>query len=207
GATQTSQQAGQDLVASWSSDTLTRARQLGLSARHLDPRPDLASLRQYAWNPLSDESRQTTIKQVVLPSGSPDALRDRVEVLMIPPLVNSGGARPLPTLAAEDVLVEDFPDPSEGEPLPASPLLGTLELPGRRSLSRDAIEQALLTHGARVLEKELGLDPRVFRLGCIPSDVHLRLGEKARWGRRRVGGDGRAGLTSMATSSGRSTGG
>jgi len=59
-----------------------------------------------------------------------------------------------------------------------------LGLPGRRGLPRIAIEQALLMHGARVLEKELGLDPRVFRLVCIPSDVHLRLGEAEGWGRQ-----------------------
>ena len=79
---------------------------------------------------------------------------------------------------------EDFPDPKEGEQLPRSALLTTLELPGRRGLSREVIEQALLTHGARVLEKELGVDPRVFRLVCIPSDVHFRLGEAEGWGRQ-----------------------
>ncbi len=103
---------------------------------------------------------------------------------MIHPLANSGGARHLPTLVAEDVLVEDFPDPAEGEQPSVSQLLATLELPGRRGLSRVAIERALLVHGARVLEKELGLDPRVFRLVCIPSDVHFRLGEAEGWGRR-----------------------
>ena len=103
---------------------------------------------------------------------------------MIHPLANSGGARHLPSLVAEDVLVEDFPDPGEDEQPPASPLLTALELPGRRGLSRVAIEQALLVHGARVLEEELGLDPRVFRLVCIPSDVHFRLGEAEGWGRK-----------------------
>src|SRR5262249_38638268 len=104
GATTTgaSQQPSQDLVVSWSSDTLTRARQLRLHARPLEPRSDLASLRQYAWSPFSDELREHRIKQVTLPSGSPDALRDRLEVLMIHPLVNSGGARHLPALLAED---------------------------------------------------------------------------------------------------------
>jgi len=124
------------------------------------------------------------IRQMSLPSGSPDGLRDRVEVFMIHPLANSGGARHLPTLVAEDVLVEDFPDPKDGEGPAPSPLLTTLELPGRRGLTRETIERALLTHGSRVLEKELGLDPRVFRLVCIPSDVHFRLGEAEGWGRQ-----------------------
>ena len=121
---------------------------------------------------------------MALPSGSPDGLRDRVEVFMIHPLAISDGARHLPTLVAEDVLVEDFPDPKDGEGPAPSPLLTTLELPGRRGLTRETIERALLTHGSRVLEKELGLDPRVFRLVCIPSDVHFRLGEAESWGRQ-----------------------
>src|SRR5262249_59217351 len=99
-------------------------------------------------------------------------------------LATSGGARHLPAFVAEDVLVEDFPDPAEGEQPPPSPLLTALELRGRRGLTREAIEEALLTHGPRVLEKELGLDPRVFRLVCIPSDVHFRLGEAEGWGRQ-----------------------
>jgi len=184
GTAQNPQQAGRDLLASWSSDTLAHAQQLGLAARHLESRPDLASLREYAWSPSSEESRHSTVKQVALPSGSPDGLRDRVEVLMIHPLANSGGARHLPTLVAEDVLVENFPDPKDGEQPPLSPLLKTLELASRRGLTREAIERALLMHGTRVLEKELGLDPRVFRLVCIPSDVHFRLGEAEGWGRQ-----------------------
>jgi hypothetical protein len=35
-----------------------------------------------------------------------------------------------------------------------------------------------------VLESELRLDPRIFRLVCIPPDVHLRLGEAESWGRQ-----------------------
>ena len=46
-------------------------------------------------------------------------------------------------------------------------------------------------HGARILEKELGLDPRVFRLVCIPPDVYVRLGEAEGWG------DSHSGRTSM----------
>src|SRR5262249_12460932 len=184
GSDQKPQPASRDLVASWSTDTLAHARQLGLAARHLDSRADLASLREYAWSPSSDESRHSTVKQIALPPGSPEGLRERIEVLMIHPLANSGGARHLPALVAEDVLVEDFPDPKDGEQPSASPLLTTLELPSRRGLTRETIERALLTHGTRVLEKQLGVDPRVLRLVCIPSDVHFRLGEAEGWGRQ-----------------------
>src|SRR4030095_13450201 len=108
-ALSTPEPIGHDLVVSWSSDTLTRARGVGLAPRHLEPRSELAALRQYAWNPLSDETHHMTIKEVSLPPGSAAGLRDRLEVLMIHPLANSGGARHLPPLVAEDVLVEDFP--------------------------------------------------------------------------------------------------
>ena len=39
----------------YSSETLARARHLGLTSRHLEPRMELASLRRYAWTPSSDE--------------------------------------------------------------------------------------------------------------------------------------------------------
>jgi hypothetical protein len=174
-----------DLLTDYADDTLKGARRLGLAARRLESRVELASLRQYVWNPLvADESGRIGAKRVPLPAGTPEAFRERFEMLMIHPLVNSGGARHLPTLVAEDVLVEDFPDPEEGEKPPASELLAALRLSSRHGLPRTAIEQALLARGADVLEKELALDPRVFRLVCIPPDIHLRLGEAQRWGRQ-----------------------
>ena len=176
---------GQELQpVAHSSETLARARHLGLAPRHLEPRMELASLRQYAWTPLSDERGNSGAAQLRLPSGTPEGLRDGLAVFMIHPLVNSGGARYLPSLVAEDVLVEDFPDPVEGQTPPASELVKSLGLPGRRGLPRIIIEQALLMHGARILENELGLDPHVFRLVCIPPDVYVRLGEAEGWGRQ-----------------------
>ena len=176
---------GQDLQpVAHSSETLARARHLGLAPRHLEPRMELASLRQYAWTPLSDERGNSGAARLRLPSGTPEALRDGLAVFMIHPLVNSGGARYLPSLVAEDVLVEDFPDPVDGQTPPASELLKSLGLSGRRGLPRIIIEQALLMHGARILENELGLDPHVFRLVCIPPDVYVRLGEAEGWGRQ-----------------------
>jgi hypothetical protein len=171
-----------------SADTLARARRLGLALRQLESRVELAPLRQYAWNPLfsdqTDQSGRIGVRQVPLPPGAPEAFRDRLEMLMIHPLVNSGGARHLPTLVAEDVLVEDFPDLGEDDQPAASALLATLGLASRRGLTRIAIERALFAHGARVVQEELGLDPRAFRLVCIPPDVHLRLGEAEGWGRQ-----------------------
>jgi hypothetical protein len=165
----------------YSAETLARARELGLASRHLEPRLDLESLRRYAWTPLSDEAREGAAGQVPLPAEL-EGLREGVAMFAIHPLVNSGGARYLPRLVAEDVLVEDFPEATDGQPPPASELVQRLRLPGRRGLPRIAIEQALLTHGARILEKDLGLDPRLSRLICIPSDVYARLGQAEGWG-------------------------
>jgi hypothetical protein len=171
-----------DLLTSFSDDTLRAARRLGLAARRLESKPELAALRQYAWNPLlTDEAGMGQVKPVPLPAGTPEGFRERLEMSMIRPLVNSGGARHLPRLVAEDVLVEDFPDPKEGEEPRASELLTALGFSRRRGLTRIAIEQALLAHGAKVLET-LGLDPHAFRLVCIPPDVHIRLGEGEKWG-------------------------
>ena len=174
-----------DLQTPYSGDTLARARQLGLTPRHLEPRTEIASLRRYAWTPLSDASRtRAAASGVRLPSGYPEGLQEGLEIFMIHPLVNSGGARYLPSLVAEDVLVEDFPDPADGQAAPMSPLVKSLGLPGRRGLSRDAIEHALLLHGGRIVEDDLGLDPRAFRLVCIPPDVYVRLGGAEGWGRQ-----------------------
>src|SRR5262245_59062148 len=124
------------------------------------------------------------IRPVTIPAGTPEGFRERLEMFMIRPLVNSGGARHLPRLVAEDVLVEDFPDPMEGAEPASSELLKALGLPRRRGLTRIAIEQALLAHGAQVLDQQLGLDPQLFRLVCIPPDVHIRLGEAEKWGQQ-----------------------
>jgi hypothetical protein len=182
---QATEQPAVDLRTSFSDRTLTGARGLGLAARHLDSRPELAALRQYAWNPLfTDEAGMGQVRPVSLPAGTPAGFRERLEMFMIRPLVNSGGARHLPRLVAEDVLVEDFPDPKEGAEPPSSELLKALGFSRRRGLTRLAIEQALLAHGAGVLEQQLGLDSQAFRLVCIPPDVHIRLGEAEKWGQQ-----------------------
>src|SRR5262249_21301837 len=72
--------------------------------------------RQYAWNPLlTDDAGMGKIRPVTIPAGTPEGFRERLEMFMIRPLVNSGGARHLPRLVGEDLLVEDFPDPKEHE--------------------------------------------------------------------------------------------
>ena len=124
----------------YSSETLARARRLGLASRHVEPQMELASLLRYAWTPLSDDRANNAAAQLRLPSGTPEGLQDGLAMFAIHPLVNSGGARYLPSLVAEDVLVEDFPDPGDGQTPAASELVKSLGLPGRRGLPRIAIE-------------------------------------------------------------------
>ena len=88
--------------------------------------------------------------------------------------VNSGGARYLPPLAAETVLLEDFVE-NESADAP-SKLLAALGLAKRSGRSRAEIESALMRFGSEILENTLGLDPVEFRFICIPYDLYTRFG-------------------------------
>ena len=94
--------------------------------------------------------------------------------------INSAGLRYVPLSPHEPVLVERHAEGDEA----VTPLLRSLGLDRRRALARDEIETALLKHGARVLGDDLGLDPLVFRLVCIPADLYARIGRERDWGRR-----------------------
>ena len=182
-----------------SSETLARARRLGLASRHLEPRTELASLRQYAWTPLSDERGNSGAAQLRLPSGMPEALRDGLAVFMIHPLVNSGGARYLPSLVAEDVLVEDFPDPVDGSNTTGVGAREEPRTPGSAKLAAHH-HRAGAAHARRPHSRERArARPARLPSGVHPPDVYVRLGEAEGWG------DSHSGLTSMVTSSGRST--
>ena len=59
-----------EFLTAYSGDTLEGARRLGLAARRLESRVELASLRQYAGHPLfSDESGRIGVKRLPLPAG------------------------------------------------------------------------------------------------------------------------------------------
>ena len=59
-----------------------------------------------------------------------------------------------------------------------------LHLERRRGLARDQIEAHLRADGPRILADHLGLDPRAFRLVCVPPDLYTRLGRDRGWGER-----------------------
>jgi hypothetical protein len=81
------------------------------------------------------------------------------------------------------VLIEDFPE--EQEPPATGELLSALGLKARRGLARQEIEDALLEHGATILQERLLLDPKEFRLVCIPQDLYMRFGRDRNWGQQQ----------------------
>lgn len=185
-----------ELTCRFSPEVVSRARDLGLApvrmeagSRVLNLSPEeLAPLYRHLWYPaftdeIDREGAGGRQKDIHLPAHAPAGLRDLVEMYTLHPFVNSGGARFVPVLAEEDVLVEDFDEPDPGTEAPSSALLSALGFDGRRGLSRIRLEKALIERGNALVE-DLGLDARSFRLVCIPPDVYGRIGPQKGWGRQ-----------------------
>jgi hypothetical protein len=175
-----------DLAAPFPAEATTRAAELGLVAVRMEPATELCGyLTSCAWQPTLGEG--LLLRDIPEPSGFPAALsaqlKELLALFMLHPFVTSGGTRYLPRCPAEVVLVEDFPENGEGSP--GSELIALLGLPGRRGLSRLAIELALLQHGGAIVGERLGLDPQLFRLICIPWDIYFRLGPERHWGEQK----------------------
>ena len=175
-----------DLTHVFPDPILRSAGRIGLAPVHMESiRLDVEDLFRHAWRPrvagAGGEGGGPVRLSVSLPSDVPEALRDHLEMYLDRPFVNSGGGRYLPPLGDEDLLVEDFDEPPPGSPPVNRPLLERLGLDRRTGLSRVRIERALLMNGVRAVE-EAGLDPRAFRLVCIPPDVYVRVGSKRGWG-------------------------
>lgn len=176
---------GADLSPAFPSASIDSGRRLGLEPQELEPEPEISSfIHQWAWQPGFPDPTITRDGRIILknigpertyPKNVPDSRQSTLDLFMIHPFINSGGARYIPRLVTEQVLAEDFSEDNAGG---GSGLLEALHLPRRAGLSRTAIEQALLQYGPQVVRTELGLDPVEFRLACIPYDVYCRLGEK-----------------------------
>lgn len=182
-----------DLAAPLPPAAAERAAALGLVPVLAAPLPEGGQLIDYVatriWQPMpaageSEREGAMRIAAVVEEAGLPPALSEPVKVLvgqfLRNPFVNSGGARFLPQLGAESVLIEDFAE--DAEP-PAGELLAALGLDRRRGLSRSDIDAALRANGVAVIER-LGLDPLEARLVCIPHDLYMRCGRERGWGQR-----------------------
>jgi hypothetical protein len=193
--------ASEALARPFPSAATERAEALGLAA--IEMKPQSLALRQalrefldwYAWHPafpVSELAKEGSIhlrpllkealKDVPEAAGLTDPIVEAMAQFSIHPYVNGGGGRYFPLVAGTEwVLVEDFPEQDEA---PTSALLTALGFSQRRGLSRKEIETALRQHGGQVLQDQLGLDPREFRLVCIPFDVYLRVGIDQGWGQR-----------------------
>jgi len=108
-------------------------------------------------------------------------MADTVSLFALHLFVNSAGIRYLPMLLEREFVLleahaEDDDAPSE--------LVRALGLERRRGLSRDEIELALIRKGGGAV-LSMGLDPRAFRLVCVPPDIYMRVGPGRGWGARQ----------------------
>ncbi len=190
------QQCPVDLAVPFSDDVVQRAKALGFAAARTEPLPQNAPLLDYVtariWQPNLAETETEKegamrAEAVVDEVGFPPEVSQHVKVLvgqfLRNPFVNSGGGRYQPQFMAEVGLIEDFPEDQEA---PATgELLSALGLQRRRGLARLEIDDALLEHGAAILQERLLLDPKEFRLVCIPQDLYMRFGLHRNWGQQQ----------------------
>jgi hypothetical protein len=171
---------------------LKKARPLGLAPFNAESRfPGCEDIAPFFWHPTfpeveSQQGRALRLSELHLAPGTPQGLRNRIELYLLHPFINSAGVRYIPPLVVEDALVEDFDEPAANAGMPMSPLLERLGLKRRNSLTRLEIESALAHHGYQVVKEDLGLDPVEFRLVCIPPDLHLRIGINRGWGTQEI---------------------
>jgi hypothetical protein len=180
---------GDDLLYTFTEQTLSTARELGLAPVRTQSRREFAYLMAHGWQPSfrQDEIRkwsQEKLSKLTYPSDTTNAVREAIEFFLLNPFITSAGTRYHVCLVAEDLLLEDFPEPDSREDMP-SKLLSLLKLPSRWGLTRNEIETALLEHGLKVLE-ELQLDAEVFRLVVIPPDLYTHLGPERGWGQKEM---------------------
>lgn len=184
-----------DLAAPFPGDAPARAEKLGLVVARTEPAAAVASLMDFVaariWQPDIVEHAQNEgtlranaqVDELGLPADVAQNIKVLVAQFLTNPFVNSGGARFFPRFTAETVLLEAF---AEDDDAPESGgLLHALGLSKRRGLARLEVDDALLAHGNDVIERELGLDPREFRLVCIPQDIYARYGRDHGWGERQ----------------------
>jgi len=180
---------GDDLIYKFTDETLAAAAELGLSPVRTEPRRHFAHLIPHGWQPSFRKQEvkqwsQDKLSRLTYPSVTTDKAREAIDFYLLNPFINSGGTRYKVCLVAEDLLLEDFPEPDAKEEVD-SKLLDVLRLNSRWGLSRNQIETALAEHGAEVL-KRLKLDPEAFRVVPIPADLYTHLGPQRGWGQKEM---------------------
>ena len=202
---------------------IERTRDLGLVEARTAPSPELARVREVIYSHVGqpvpsnpDMEKEGVLRARALAELEIPAELDTEEARVLAGqfiqqiFLNSGGARYVPPLSDETVLIEDFAENESAEA--PSKLLQALGLAKHSGLARTEIEAALARFGPQILEERLGLDPIEFRLVCIPYDLYTRFGRDRGFGqwhhwthfdgyqvmggnrlRALVGGDGRFG--------------
>ena len=186
-----------NLATPFPDDTVQRAASLGLVPALVQVQRDESKglwefLHRHAWNPRFRERSaqregvvrlELALEDSRLPAELAGPVREFIELFLLSPYVNSGGARYLPAPRPESFLVEDFAETPD--PPAASPLLTALGLSQRHGLSRLDIDAALAAHGDGILRDQLGLDPIEHRIVCIPYDLYVRFGHQRGWGQQQ----------------------
>lgn len=212
-----------DLSAAFSPQVIERARELGLVEARTAPLAELAKVVEIIYTHVDqpvlsnpDMEREGVLRARAQAELELPAELDTEEARVLAGqfiqqiFLNSGGARYLPPMSAETVLLEDFAEDESAEA--PSKLLTALGLGKRSGLARIEIEAALMRSGSEILQNNLGLDSVEFRLVCIPYDLYTRFGRErglGKWShwthfdgyqfmggnrlRALVGGDGRFG--------------
>ena len=121
----------------------------------------------------------------VLPKDTPDALRDRIVMFVTRPILTSGGARFVPPLVEEDILVEAFEEGPAGSPIGKTDLPRRLGLESRWGLDQTHDRAGPADKGPEMV-KSLGLDPWKFRLVSVPPDVFGAIGARRGWGKHEI---------------------
>lgn len=183
-----------DLSVPFPPQVIERARDLGLVEARTAPFAELARVREVIYSYIDqpaptdpDMEREGVLRARAMAENELPADLDTEEPRVLAGqfiqqiFINSGGARFLPPIAAETVLLENFAE-NESADAP-SKLLAGLRLAKRSGRSRAEIEAALMRFGPEILENTLGLDPIEFRLVCIPYDLYGRFGRAQGFGK------------------------
>jgi hypothetical protein len=183
-----------DLAASFPPRAVERARDFGLVEVRSTPVAELKTVSEVIYSHVDqpipsdpDMEREGVMRARAMAENELPTELDTEEPRVLAGqfiqqiFINSGGARYLPPLSAETVLLEDFAE--DGSADAPSKLLAALRLAKRSGRSRAEIESALIQFGAEILENTLSLDPMEFRLVCIPYDLYARFGRERGFGK------------------------
>ena len=173
----------------FSAETLQKAKALGLEPEHFDNiRGKFRGLFRHLWHPVFFESEGNLAGarvSAMLAKDTPEPQRDRIVMFITRPVLSSGGARFLPPLVEEDILVEGFDEGPAGAEVGKNGLAEALGMKRRWGLHRMEIERTLQGKGPELV-KSLGLDPWKFRLVCVPPDIYGAVSQRRGWGKNEI---------------------